>query len=86
MENLGHSLSRQTVANILRRSGLDPAPERGLRTIWKDFIRSHLSVLAATDFFTVEMDVPRAHHLQRALLHAGGAAANSGGGNHKRTR
>ncbi len=55
LENFGHSLSRQTVANILTRNGLDPAPERGRQTTWKDFIRSHLSVLAATDFFTAEV-------------------------------
>ena len=54
-KNLGHRLSRQTVATILKRNGLKPAPERGRRTTWKDFIRSHLSVLAATDFFTAEV-------------------------------
>ncbi len=34
---------------------LTPAPERARRTTWKDFIRSHTSVLAATDFFTSEV-------------------------------
>ena len=55
LETLGHRLSRQTLANILTRNGLEPAPERGRRTTWKDFIRSHTSVLAATDFFTAEV-------------------------------
>ncbi len=55
LENLGHRLSRQTLANILKRNGLEPAPERGRKTTWKDFIRSHTSVLAATDFFTAEV-------------------------------
>jgi putative transposase len=55
MKNLGHNLSRQSVANVLKRNGLEPAPERGRRTTWKAFIRSHLSVLAATDFFTAEV-------------------------------
>lgn len=64
MKNLGHNLSRQSVANVLKRNGPEPAPERGRRTTWKAFIRSHLSVLAATDFFTAEVwDVSRAHHL-----------------------
>jgi putative transposase len=55
MKNLGHNLSRQSVANVLKRNGLEPAPERGRRTTWKAFNRSHLSVLAATDFFTAEV-------------------------------
>jgi hypothetical protein len=33
---------------------LPPAPKRKLTTSWKDFIRAHMAVLAATDFFTVE--------------------------------
>ncbi|HEY5030463.1 MAG TPA: hypothetical protein VIK39_18815, partial [Candidatus Angelobacter sp.] len=31
------------------------APKRKLTTSWKDFIRAHMAVLAATDFFTVEV-------------------------------
>ena len=55
LNNLGHQLSHQTVANLLKRHGLEPAPERGKKTTWKDFIRSHTEVLAAVDFFTVEV-------------------------------
>src|SRR5882762_9826503 len=44
-----------TVANVLKRHGLAPAPERGKKMLWKDFIRSHLETLAAVDFFTVEV-------------------------------
>jgi hypothetical protein len=43
------------VANVLKRHGLVPAPERGKKTLWKDFIRSHLATLAAVDFFTAEV-------------------------------
>ena len=32
-----------------------PAPERSKRMEWRDFIRSHTEVLAAVDFFTVEV-------------------------------
>src|SRR6202042_2913255 len=53
--NLGHSVSDQTVGNILRQRGVPPASERGKTTTWKDFIRSHMSVLAGTDFFTTEV-------------------------------
>jgi hypothetical protein len=31
LQNIGHSVGRTTVANILEQSGLDPAPERGKR-------------------------------------------------------
>ena len=53
--NLGHALSDQTVGNILKRHGIPPAPERQKTTTWKDFIRAHREVLAATDFFTTEV-------------------------------
>jgi len=55
VNNLGHQVSHQTVANVLKRHGLEPAPERQKKTSWKDFIRSHTEVLAAVDFFTVEV-------------------------------
>jgi len=55
LNNLGHQISHQTVANVLKRHGLEPAPERQKKTTWKEFIRSHTEVLAAVDFFTVEV-------------------------------
>ena len=55
LNNLGHEISHQTVANILRRHGVDRAPERGKKLLWKDFIQSHMEVLAAVDFFTAEV-------------------------------
>jgi len=55
MANLGFRLSDQTVANILRRHDIPPAPKRKQATSWKDFIRAHKAILAATDFFTVEV-------------------------------
>jgi hypothetical protein len=53
--NLGYRLSDQTVGNILRRHDTPPAPKRKQTTSWKDFIRAPMAVLAATDFFTVEV-------------------------------
>jgi len=55
LANLGHSVSDQTVGNILRRHGIAPGPERSRTTTWKDFIRRHMDALAGTDFFTVEV-------------------------------
>ena len=48
-------VSDQIVGNILKRRGLAPAPERKKTTTWKDFIRAHHDLLAATDFFTAEV-------------------------------
>ena len=55
LANLGHEISDQTVGNVLQRHGLPPAPERKRTTTWAAFIRSHLALLAGTDFFTAEV-------------------------------
>jgi len=55
LANLGHSVSDQTVGNVLKRYGIAPAPQRKHTTRWRDFIRAHMEVLAGTDFFTVEV-------------------------------
>jgi len=55
VDNLGHEICRETVANILKDHDIEPAPERGPRTTWSDFLKRHWDVLAATDFFTVEV-------------------------------
>ena len=53
--NLGHEIDRTTVQAILAEHGLAPAPERGKRMPWKTFIKAHMGVLAAMDFFNVEV-------------------------------
>src|ERR1700730_14134624 len=55
LSNLGYCISDQTIGNILKRHGIAPAPKRSQNTSWKDFIRSHMAVLAGIDFFTVEV-------------------------------
>lgn len=55
LKHLGYSISDQTVGNILKRHGIPPAPEREKTTTWKEFIKSHMDVLVATDFFTTEV-------------------------------
>ena len=54
--NLGHPIDKITVRNLLRRHPIDPAPKRregGMS--WTQFIKMHWEVLAATDFFSVEV-------------------------------
>ena len=54
--NLGHYIDKITVRNILRRHHIDPAPKRRQGGIsWSPFLKMHWEVLAATDFFTVEV-------------------------------
>jgi transposase InsO family protein len=55
LANLGLTVSAQTVSNVLKCHGLPPAPERKTTTTWKEFIRTHMDVLVATDFFTAEV-------------------------------
>lgn len=55
LKNLGHRVSPTTIANILKRHGLEPAPERRKRTTWKAFLKAHWDALAAADFFTTEV-------------------------------
>ncbi len=55
LANLGYKISDQTVGNILQRHAVPPAPERKHTTTWPAFIRTHLALLAGTDFFTVEV-------------------------------
>jgi putative transposase len=51
LANLGHEVSDQTVGNVLQRHA-PPAPQRKRRTTWPAFIRTHLALVAGTDFFT----------------------------------
>lgn len=55
LANLGHVLARNTIANILKREGIEPAPERMQRTTWKEFLMRHWDQIVASDFFTVEV-------------------------------
>ena len=54
LANLGHEVARGTIANILKRHGLEPAPERNRKTTWKEFLSWHRDVIVAADFFTIE--------------------------------
>jgi transposase InsO family protein len=53
--NLGHEVGRGTIANVLKREGIEPAPERGGRTPWAVFLKAHWRSMVAADFFTAEV-------------------------------
>ena len=66
MSHLGHSLACGTIANILKKHGIEPAPERIRKTTWKEFLSRHWDLIAAADFFTVEVWTSRG--LQRYIV------------------
>ncbi|MEM7260442.1 MAG: IS3 family transposase [Planctomycetota bacterium] len=55
LANLGHVVSRGTIANVLLEHGVPPAPDRGKRTNGHDFFGAHWDVLGATDFFSIDV-------------------------------
>lgn len=57
--NVGLDLGRTTIKRILEDHGLVPEPELKRRVQWKEFLQSHLHVMAATDFFSVELLTPK---------------------------
>ncbi len=69
MANLGHEVGRNTIANILREYGVDPAPERDKHMPWSTFLRAHRECLVARDFLTVEVCTIRGLVTQRSVLH-----------------
>jgi len=55
LANVGYQISDQSVGNVLKEHGIEPAPDRKRETTWKTFIKSHWDVLGAIDFTTVEV-------------------------------
>jgi putative transposase len=56
LRNLGHTIDAITVRNMLRRHPLEPAPQRRKAGLsWAQFLKRPWEVLAATDFFSVEV-------------------------------
>jgi putative transposase len=55
LSNLSHKVGRGTVANVLKRNGIEPAPERSKHTKWSTFLKAHWKVFSASDFFTTEV-------------------------------
>jgi putative transposase len=82
LNHLGYTISDQTVGNILKRHGVFPAPERQRTVTWREFVRFHLDMLLATDFFNREIwswfglivsclpsFIPLGHHHIRSVSH-----------------
>ena len=66
LSNLGHEVARSTIAEILKRHGMEPASGRIRKTTWKEFLSRHWELLVAADFFTIEVWTRRG--LQRFMV------------------
>jgi putative transposase len=55
LKHIGHTVSHQTVLNVLKRHGLHPSPYRIADDSWAKFLKVHLAVTVATDFLTQEV-------------------------------
>jgi hypothetical protein len=54
LRKLGYDLSEQTIANVLERHGILPAPQRGSSTSWQQLMQHYKAQILACDFFTVD--------------------------------
>ncbi len=55
LKHLGFKVCHTTIDNILKRNGYNPSPDRGRRTRWSEFLKSHwesfvLSIFLALKF------------------------------------
>ena len=55
LANLGHYVCKETVKRILKRDGIEPAPERSRKTTWNEFIRIHWDSLATAGILCVKL-------------------------------
>jgi hypothetical protein len=53
LKNVGHRVSRSTIARMLKAHGIPPVPERP--TSWQTFLKAHWGAIAGADFFTTEV-------------------------------
>jgi putative transposase len=59
IEYLGYKISKTSVKNILIENGFNPEPDLTVRSTWHEFLSSHWDVMAACDFFTIELLIGR---------------------------
>lgn len=55
MKYLGYKISGSTVRRILRDNGIDPDREYKKKLTWDKFIKSHMHMMTACDFFQIEI-------------------------------
>jgi transposase InsO family protein len=81
LKKLGVNVSKTSVATVLHRHRLPPAPRRFGPT-WSQFLRAQASGILATDFFTVDTVALRRYYvlfvieIERRVVHLAGVTAN----------
>jgi hypothetical protein len=55
LHNLGYVICSSTVANILKKHGIEPAPSRKRTTSWSTFFKAHWDVLEGLDLATITL-------------------------------
>ena len=84
LKKLGVTISKGSVANVLRRHRLPPAPRRAGPT-WAEFLRAQAKGILATDFFTVDTVLLRRYYVlfvievERRVVHLLGVTTNPNG-------
>jgi putative transposase len=86
LKKVGHCVAKTTIATTLKDNGIAPSPDRP--TSWRTFLKSHADVIAAADFFTVDVWTKRGlvthyvffviHHATR-MVEIAGVTPNPGG-------
>lgn len=84
LKKLGISVSKGSVANVLRSHRVPPAPRRSGPT-WSEFLRAQAKGIIATDFFTVDSVLLRRYYvlfvieLERRVVQLLGVTAHPNG-------
>ncbi len=84
LKKLGVCVSKTSVATVLRRHGLPPAPRREGPT-WTQFLSAQAKGIVATDFFHVDIVLLRRYYVlfvieaQSGVVHVLGATTNPNG-------
>jgi len=84
LKKLDVTVSKTSVATILRRHGLPPAPRRDGPT-WSEFLSAQAKGIVAADFFHVDTVLLRRHYvlfvieLERSVVHVLGFTTNPNG-------
>jgi putative transposase len=55
LDDLGINYTKPTIAKILKKHGVHPAPERKEDLTWNKFIKAHIDAHVGCDFFTKEV-------------------------------
>ena len=55
LKYLGYKVSATTISRVLREHGIEPAPDRPIKTTWNEFVRAQWGSLIAIDFFNIEV-------------------------------